>query len=268
MLDAARSDGSDEWWREHFAVERMRLYALYTQARLEEMAEVIADLAQQIESHGTLRERGLFNQSVGLLRIREQRYRPDAETVELAALAADQLREAGDAAEACFAAFTQAFCKLWSGAIDDAALELQQVLAETVRLGDAERNLLCLIYLAVAARLHGDVDSTQAFAEAAKAAARASGSSHYEGMANANLAWVAWRRGDSAAAGELANAAAKGPPPKIKYPFVWLHALVGLARAVEAGDVAAALAYARSMTDPWQQALPAPMESAVEAAVS
>ncbi len=268
LLDAARADGSDEWWREHFAVERVRLYALYTQAGLKEMAEAIAHLAPQVDSHGTLLERGLFNRSVLLLRMREQRYRPDAETVELAALAADQLHEAGDAAEACFAAFTHAFCKLWSGAIDDATLELQQVLTETVRVGDAERNLLCLTYLAVAARLRGDVDSAQAFAEAAKAAARASGSSHYEGMADANLAWVAWRRGDSAAAGELADAAAKGTSRQVKYPFVWLHALVGLARAVEAGDAATGVACAQPMTDRWQQALPAPVENAVEAAVA
>ena len=65
----------------------------------------------------------------------------------------------------------------------------------------------------------------------------------------------------------LVDAAAKGTPPKLKYPFVWLHALIGLACAVEAGDVAAALAYARSMTDSWLQPLPAPLESAVEAAV-
>jgi len=267
LLDAARSDGSDEWWREHFAVERVRLYALYIRAELEEMAEVFAQLAPQVDSHGTLLERGLFNRSLLLLRMREQRYRPAARTVELAASAVDQLREAGDAAEACFASFQHAFSMLWSGAIDDAALGLQQVLAETVRLGDAERNLLCLTYLAVAERLRSDVDSAQAFAEAAKAAARASGSSHYEGMANANLAWVAWRRGDSAAAGELTDAAAKGTPPKLKYPFVWLHALVGLAAAVEARDAAAALSYARSMIDTWQQPLPAPVESAVEAAV-
>jgi ATP/maltotriose-dependent transcriptional regulator MalT len=245
----------------------VRLNASYLQARLAEMAEVIARLAPRIEAHGTLRERGLFNRGVLLLRMREQRYRPDPETVELAALAAAQLREAGDAYEACFAAFTHAFCMLWSGATDAATRELTEVLADTVRLGDAERRLLCLTYLAVAGRLRGDVDSAQAFAEAAAAAARSAGSAHYEGMANANLAWVAWRRGDAATADELMDAVAERTSTQVRYPFVWLHALVGLARAVDANDVAAALAYARPMTDGGQQLLPPPVEAALDAAV-
>jgi hypothetical protein len=267
LLDTARAAGSDDWWREYFAVELFRISVYYAQARLEEMAEVIARLTPQIESHATLRERGVFNRNVMLLRLREQRYRPDAGTVELAALAAKQLREAGDASEACFARFGHAFTELWSGAIDDAARDLQEVLAETVRLGDAERNLLCLTYLAVTARLRGDVDTAQAFAEAAMAAARTNGSLHYEGMANANLAWVAWRRGDAASIDARVSAASKQVSPHVKYPFVWLHALVGLARAVEAMDLDAALAYAQSMTDWWQQVLHPDVQMALDSAI-
>ena len=117
-------------------------------------------------------ERGLFHRNLALLKLRQQRYRPDPATVELAARAANELREAGDIAEICLATFTHAFTELWSGAIDDADRHMQDVLSETVHLGDAERNLLCLVYLAVSARLRGDIETTEAFAEAAIAVAR------------------------------------------------------------------------------------------------
>ncbi|HEY2969491.1 MAG TPA: hypothetical protein VGK75_14150 [Casimicrobiaceae bacterium] len=82
-------------------------------------------------------------------------------------------------------------------------------------------------------------------------------------MANANLAWVAWRRGDAASIDARVSAAAKQVSP----PFVWLHALVGLARAVEAIDLDAALAYAQSMTDSWQQVLHPDVQMALDSAI-
>lgn len=139
----------------------------------------------------------------------QQRYRAGEATIALAALSVDELRRAGDPAEVCLTAFGHAFAQLWSGDVAKADESLQQVLRETVRLGDAERNMLCLTYLAVSARFLHDVDRAEAFAHAAMSAARHNGARHYEGVAHSNLAWVAWRRGNRAAA--LAGIATADP---------------------------------------------------------
>lgn len=144
---------------------------------------------------------------------------------------------------------------------------LQQVLREAVRLGDAERNMLCLTYLAVSARFLHDVDRAEAFAHAAMSAARHNGARHYEGVAHSNLAWVAWRRGDRAAA--LAGiATARQMAVLHGYPFNWFCDMIELASAVEQADFALAAACARSMADPRQQLLREDVQLALDAAAA
>jgi len=220
-----------------------------------------------MELHGTLGERGHFHRNVVLLELRQQRFRPSATTVELARRAVDELRRAGDLAEICLATFSHAFAELWSGEVDKADESMQQVLSETTRLGDAERNMLCLVYLAVAARMRHDVDRAEAFAHAGMSAAARNGARHYVGVAHANLAWVAWRRGDGAAAEQhIATSRALSILPG--YPFNWLYAMVGLARALERSDFPSAIDYVQSMADPSQQLLHAGAQEALEAAAA
>ncbi len=266
LLDGSPAISSAPWWREHFALELFRMWAYYMQARVAEVVDMVARLAPEVDAHATLSERGLFHRNLALLKLRQLRYRPDPATVELAARAADELREAGDIAEICLATFTHAFTELWSGAIDDADRHMQDVLSETVRLGDAERNLLCLVYLAVSARLRGDIETAEAFAEAAIAVARANGAPHYEGAAYANLGWVAWRRGEGALADDHLKSARR--LCIANYPFIWLHAMVSLARAVEQKDMSAATEHVRSMIGPTMQLLQPTVQDALELAAS
>ena len=267
LLDRSPVISSAPWWREHFALELFRMWSHYMQARAAEIVETVARLAPDVDAHGTLSERGLFHRNLALLRLRQQRYRPDQATVQLAAQAADELREGGDITEICLATFTHAFTELWSGAIDDADRHMQDVLSETVRLGDAERNLLCLVYLAVSARLRGDVDTAQAFADAAIAMARKNGTPHYEGASYGTLAWVAWRRGDPILADDHLTAARRLMTLP-HFPLVWLHAMVSLARAVEGMDMTAATEHARSMIGPTLQLLRPTVQDALELAAS
>jgi hypothetical protein len=267
LLDRSPAISSAAWWREHFALELFRMYAYYLQTRSAEIAELAARLAPEIEAHGTVAERGLFHRNFAMLKIRQQRYRPDAATVELTVLAANELREAGDIAEICLATFAIAFAELWSDAIEDADRHMQEVLRETVRLGDSERNLLCLAYLAVSARLRGDVDTAQAFADAAIARARKNGTPHYEGASYGTLAWVAWRRGDPTLADDHLTAARRLMTLP-HFPFVWLHAMVSLARAVEGMDMSAAAEHARSMIGPSLQLLRPVVQESLESAAS
>ena len=52
------------------------------------------------------------------------------------------------------------------------------------------------------------------------------------------------------------------------YPFVWLHAMVSLARALENTDMGAAIEHARSMIGPTLQLLRPTVQDALEWAAS
>jgi class 3 adenylate cyclase len=267
MLAAADAAESEEArWREHFAIELFAMWANYMQARMPELAALASRLAPEIASHATLAERGIYHRSVALLRLREQRYRPDDETVALAAQAADEL-DVGDPAEMCLAGFGRGFMQLWSHRIVEADATLQQVLRDTTRVGDAERNMLCLTYLAVTARMLHDVDRAEAFARAAMAAAERNGARHYVGVAHANLAWVAWRRQDEAAT-TAAIATARQLAVLPGYPFSWFYETVELARALDRSDLAAAATCVRAMASPEQQLLRADVQQALDSAAA
>ena len=260
---ARMAPSTDAWWREHFALELFALWANYMQARLPEMAAIAERLACEIDAHATLGERGVYHRSVFLLKLRRQRYRPDAPTVALASQAADELRRAGDMTEICLASFGEGFARLWSGAVDEADESLQGTLRDAMRLGDAERNMLCLTYLAVCARMRHDVDRAEAFAHAAMAAARHNGAAHYEGVAHANLCWVAWRRGDAAGANEHSDIARRMAVLP-GYPFDWMYAFVDFARALDRSDFVKAAECVRAMADPSQQLLHSGVQETLE----
>ncbi len=131
------------------------------------------------------------------------------------------------------------------------------MLEEARRVGDAEVHLLCLTYLAIAARFRHDVESARAFAVAGAAAARLSGARLYEGVATANLAWVAWRQGEVPDRILEQLAAAKDLMSALPgYPFLWIAGFVEVAIAAAGGDLAQAGQLCSNLVNPSQQRLP------------
>jgi hypothetical protein len=247
-------DHPDSWWREYFAVECESLHVLYFQGRTEEMRTAAARLAPDLEQRGTREERGMYHRSLALLELRSARMTATPETVRLAELSALEL---ADGTGGTFAKFGHAFTMLWSGDRAGAEPKLLEALEEARRTGNAEVHLLSLTYLAIAARFRHDVESARAFAIGGLAAARASGARVYEGVATANLAWVAWRQGELrdrireqlAEARELLRAM-RG------YPFLWLTDFVEVALAAADGDLEQVSQLCSILANPPQQRLP------------
>jgi len=116
------------------------------------------------------------------------------------------------------------------------------------------------------------LDRARHYVSRSQAAATASQMVEYMGMAQANLAWIAWREGD------LAQAKTKGqialdlwrqlPAGHSSSAFQWaaLWPLVGVALAQN--QISAATEYARALLEPGQQRLPDAVTVAVESAIS
>ncbi len=247
-------DRADSWWREHFAVEGESLSVLYFQGRTEEMRTVAAHLAPALEQRGTREERGVYHRSLALLELRSARMTATPETVHLAELSALEL---ADGAGGTFARFGHAFMLLWSGDRAGAERKLLEVLEEAGRVGNAEVHLLALTYLAITARFRHDVESARAFAIAGLAAARLSGARLYEGVASANLAWVAWRQGEVRDRVREQLAEARDLLSVMPgYPFLWITDFVEVAIAATDGDLEQVSRLCSILANPPQQRLP------------
>ena len=257
------------WWNEYLESELELMWILYMNARSEELAVLAHTLEPEFHAHGNATQRMNFHRSLILLELRQQRFRVGPATVSRAAKVLDEMDVIDDQTVVTFAMFGHAFTLLWSGQIEQADIRLREVLAKATRIGDAERTVLCLTYLAVTARFRNDTDNARAFALAAQSAARRNRSPMYDGVASANLAWVAWRRGEEDVA-SLCDEATRLLATYANYPLQWLLKFVELARSLAADqpDLPGAMATVQVMAQPSQQLLRADVQEALEAAAS
>jgi hypothetical protein len=139
-------------------------------------------------------------------------------------------------------------------------------LAETA--GIARLGTVSLTYLTVACRFRGQVAGVLRRTLRAQEEAEAAQMPACMGVVRANQAWVAWRRGDAAAAERQARDALalwKESPLVYAYQSLALWPLVGVALA--RGRDAGARGYVRALLDPKQQRLPDALNTPLEAAL-
>lgn len=264
--ESGTADRSPTWWRERFATYAERWWLLYLLSREDELRDLALVLDPELAQHGTRSERGTHHRNLALLRLRAGGFLADEETVRLAALGAAELEGDDDLTEACFAAFTHAFVLLWSGRLDDAERAMRSVLDTARRIGNAERHLLSLTYLAVIARFRGDETSTRAYATAGATAARTAGSRLYEGVCLANLAWVSWRAGGDRDRSELLprlQTAHELMATMSGYPLLWTSGFVEIAVLAALDDDAGVAAVAERLLRPPQQRMAPPIDEAL-----
>ena len=262
--EAGARDGS--WWHEHFELSLDSMWALYLAGDPTEFATKVSEMSTDFGSSASATQRGRLDRIRALLELRQHRFRVGPPTVERANKAVEQLFTSGDESELCFAMFTHAFTLLWSDEHARAEDGFHAALLVAERIGDAERTLMSLTYLALAARFRNDPATAEAFALAARSAAGKS--PIYSGVAIANLSWLAWRNQEQQAA-ELFESARRLLMPFPTYPFHWINAIVGLALVLERTppDLAAAAELATVMMSPLQQLLHPDLQEALAAAV-
>jgi class 3 adenylate cyclase len=257
------------WWNEHLESALELMWILYMNARSEELAALACTLEPELHAHGNATQRLSFHRNLILLELRQRRFRVGPATVARAGKVLDEVAAIDDQTVVTFAMFGHAFTLLWSGEIEQADIRLREVLAIATRIGDAERTVLCLTYLAVTARFRNNTDNARAFAVAAQSAARRNRSPMYDGVASANLAWVAWRRAEEDVTAHCDDAT-RLMATYASYPLQWLLKFVELARSLagDRPDLPAAMATVQVMVQPSQQLLRADVQEALEAAAS
>jgi tetratricopeptide (TPR) repeat protein len=180
-------------------------------------------------------------------------------------LAASQ--ETRDASIIGMSQFMLGFGCLWRDELEEAEDALLAALLLAQQTADVVLESRCLTYLAVLSRRRGQVEEARHHISRSLPVAATAQVRPYVGMAQANLAWIAWREGDlyeAEANGQTALDIWSDVP---HFPFEWaaLWPLAGVALARQ--EVARAMTHTRRMLEPFQQPLPAEMATALEAAV-
>jgi hypothetical protein len=182
------------------------------------------------------------------------------------ALADEAYRAAAEVGD-WYAEFQRGFYLLWRG-VPDRALEHFAVGRRLARdIGDAVMEVRCLVYSTVAHRKCGRVDEADACLGELDALHELYG---YDGLYEANRAWLAWRGGaadeaEQHAGAALANWQQSGRTgPTV---FQWTARFPLLALEVARGRADAALVHARAMLDSSQQPLPRDLGELLQSAI-
>jgi DNA-binding SARP family transcriptional activator len=255
------------WWAEWIEVQVDRVWAHYWLAHWPEMEALVNKIRPVVQS-GSVISRARFLMASCLMHLRKYRYTVSDEMLagQLEALAAS--RECGDLKIRTDCQFEIGFLHLWRHELDQAEEHLGATLELAETRGLAWMRTLSLTYLTVLSRFRGQVGAALDYALRARQAAEASQMPDYVAAAQANQAWLAWRRGDLAGAEQQGRGAlAIWRQSPLVYPFQWQALWPLLAVALEQGWEEEAWACAQALLEPAQQRLPDVLEAALQAAV-
>ena len=251
------------WWRAWLTTTMVRGWHFYWVGQITELGQLLEEVRAPLARFGTDAQRGSAARLDAGVRYQIERFSLSAETEEIA-------REAfrlGAARDDRSASLMLGFCLLWRGKLDEAEAVLQHGLADARELEDSRVQLQCLTYLAVIERKRQNVDAVDRLLRQTEALEERR---DYEGLLQANRAWVAWRRGDADAAADWgARALATWLEQGQRGPtvFQWTARFPLLGVATGCGDVDTALVHAARMIDPQQQQLPHALAHSLESAL-
>jgi tetratricopeptide (TPR) repeat protein len=203
-----------------------------------------------------------------LVENRRYRYLVPEETVAHAITSLAASQESGDLGQVSRSQFLLGFCYLWRSDLDKARETLQSTLTLAERIGEVDVRLMCLAFLPVIFRKLGRVEETRAMLPRSLAEARERGSLEYEGMARANLAWVALREGNLADAQTNCQAALELWRPPVKLPIMWLAFWPLISVHLARNQIAEAIDAVRVMMAPDLQPLPAALTAIAESTIA
>ena len=255
-------DSAAEWLH----IQLQRLWICYFENR--DAAELAEKLRPLIERHGSPAQQAGYFHAAALLQLRRDRYvtsGDDSQVMSLAQSALEASQAAGQLGTLATSHYLLGVCYLdrWEAGTAEGHLRESQRLAN--RAGAIPLAVPAVCWLAVGHRMQGRVAEARAAAAEASALAGEINNPTYTGLANLNLAWVAWREQQLAEARTIAEAVLARAPPGM--PFRWLGEWPLLGVALAQDRPADALEHASRMLAPEQQKLPDQFELPLAEAV-
>ena len=277
LLGPVSEGRSEAWWHEWIQILLDRSVVVYFSGMLTDgggegvsLAEVVDELREPVERWGTLEQRAEYlMRPANLLALQVDRYRPSGATLDDARHGLAAARVSGNTRLIGYAMFELGLNLLCGGELPEAKGAFLESAEVAESIGDAEVQCWANVYLSVAYRLEGDLETTGTVTTTVESLARQVGVPLYMAVAAANRGWVAWRSGDRQEARRFLDDALDiySRWPGVPYPFTWLARLPVLAIALDDDDLERAIEQAAALTStPWRT-LPDPVEAALRRGV-
>lgn len=263
-LQQAADHDDAAWWRCWLDVKQSEASLHYYQSRLDDLAAVLEEISRPMALHGTANQKADYFGALTQLNFRRKRYVCTDETLDSTAKALYWAETSGDEIKIALHQFGFGFALLLKGDLEAALSALTDAYQREARIGNAPVRNQVLIYLLVTLRKLGRVEESADLVDESLVLSTRLGSPYYIGAAEGHAAWLAYRRGDEAAAQHHAEKAAaiwEGRP----YPFQWIGLMPLLAVAYARDDLDRAGDAARAMLEPTQQILPEALTNALAA---
>ena len=256
LLDV-ESDGfpPSEGWQHEWVQLQLSLVSLHYGTGENALLEnLIRTIEPRVMSLGSLIQRADFLEGVAMLYMRQERYAISDLTLDRQRTALDVWREAGDFAGIANNQFSLAFCHLWRREFREARENIHIARDIASKIGSGRVLTLCATYMSILERFCGNVDKAQHHAAESLHLSERHGIHFYSGMAKANLAWVALRKGDDERAIVIGQEASE--IMTVAYPFRWAALWPLLGVAANHANLPRAVDYVRQLLDQRQQRLP------------
>lgn len=268
QLRACSGKEPDDWAQTWVDVQLERSNLLYWRNEPEAQEAVLEAVRPMVGQWGTPRQRVKFYSAVSAQRSRANRYMVNDSILADYRAAWAAVTGAGLESEFFHIRFMLGFALLWYGDLVASQRELEVCLGTSRQAGDKTLALRCLVYLSLAHLRQHDVAAVKKLAPEAEDLAGDLAFPEYAGMANAMLAWVAWKEGRPADVQALAaKAQALWHQCVVHYSWYWAGLWPLVAVDLDAGRVGEAVAAAREMLGPDQQRFPAALEFSVRSAL-
>lgn len=230
-----------------------------------EMAELATRLEPYVAQMSPEQRAEYYDQLV-LRDLRNYRYTPTAETLKNASNYVAAAEETGNLAVLASAQFILGFVRLHDVQLADAEAAMLAGLETAQKSGHRAIEMRCITYLGLIYRRMGQMADTVKRSRESLDLARELGMYEYIGLATANLAWEAWRRGATDEGQRIARRAIDDfQKSTIAYPFEWSAILPMIAVSKGTTTRAELAEMSLRLVDESQQKLPDAVEDAARA---
>ncbi|HEX3956736.1 MAG TPA: AAA family ATPase [Trebonia sp.] len=219
-----------------------------------------------LEARGNATRRYGFYTALASQRVVRDRMRASDQSIADTRRALAAAEDSRDTKDIGYATYCLGWMLCMNGDLAEGRARLLAALDIAERVGETVLRASCLGDLLMVALASHDADTARNLAPRAIKAARPLG--QHVAWARAPLAWLAWQDGNTdevlRIAAELDPAGGTGPLTGSRHG--WAYLLPATAVHLGRADVASAVAAARQVLDPGQQALPDDLASAIESA--
>jgi adenylate cyclase len=242
-----------EWRNEWLEAKLLNASSCYWTRDLEKMSRMLDEIEPALQQFGTRAQRYLFLKNINSLRLSQQRYLIDDETVKIIQEASHLARDIGDIRQLVEVSFRLAFCFLWANQLEKAVHAYNEALELAQKTGDVVWELRMLSYLTVAERRLGHVEIVEKLVPRCLEGGHRLHMPEYVFLAHANQAWADWKQGNLERFDAAIDAIKSNSSTVL--PMYWVFLFPAIAVALARGQVEQAVEHARAILTPPQKRL-------------